>query len=69
MDKQVKCSCGGRAIAKVRDIKLKQTPATIRGVHYYECKKCGEKFSTSEQMHELDGKIKELRMEIAKARA
>ena len=69
MDKQVECFCGGKATLKVRDIKLKETPGVVKGVHYYHCAKCGDKFSTSEQMHELDAKIKVLRKEMAKVHA
>lgn len=69
MDKQIECFCGGKAFLKTRNLRLKENSMTIKDTHYYKCRKCGDNFSTSEQMHELDAKIRVLRKEMAKAHA
>ena len=64
MEKEDKCfSCGGKGVLKHEDLKLLDGKVIIKNSPYYECKKCGEKFSTSKQMYQLSDKIQEIRNE------
>ncbi len=49
--------CGEEAILKLEELKLDEGKITIKNSPYYGCKKCKEKFATSEQMKELDEQI------------
>ncbi|MDO8538263.1 MAG: AbrB/MazE/SpoVT family DNA-binding domain-containing protein [archaeon] len=56
--KEIKCHlCGGKAILKFDELKLDEGKIVIKNSPYYECQKCKEKFSTSEQMQELSEQI------------
>lgn len=56
--KEIKCHlCGGIAVLKHEDLSLDNGKILVRGSGYYKCKKCGEEFSTSEQMHELSSRL------------
>lgn len=59
MEKEkTKCHlCGGKAVLEFEELKLGEGKITIQDSPYYECKKCKEKFATSEQMKELDAQI------------
>jgi len=58
MQKTVECGfCGGIAKLKCSDMKLKQGTIVIKDIPEYKCSKCGEVFSTSEQMHIIEEKI------------
>ncbi len=58
MEKEIKCHlCNGVAVLKFEDLKLDNGRIIIKDSPYYECSKCGEKFSTSEQMHGLSNRI------------
>ena len=49
--------CGSKSKLKYEDLKLLGGKMIIKDSPYYECKKCGEEFATSEQMQELSDEI------------
>ncbi|MFH1588771.1 MAG: hypothetical protein ABIA76_05535 [Candidatus Diapherotrites archaeon] len=58
MEKEIKCHlCNGKAILKFEELKLDEGKIIIKDSPFYECIKCKEKFSTSEQMQELSNQI------------
>ncbi len=68
MEKSIKhIFCGGIAALKSKDLKIKNAKITLTNTHHYKCSKCGEEFSTSEQMHELDRKLKMEMKQMVKA--
>jgi len=52
---------------KFEDLKIKTAGITIKDTGYYKCRKCADKFSTSEQMHDIDRKLKTQLKMLAKA--
>ena len=55
---EVKCHlCGGKTEIRHHGLKHYGGKITITGSPHYKCMKCGEEFSTSEQMQELDQQI------------
>jgi len=63
----IECFCGGKADLKFEDLKIKTAGITIKDTGYYKCRKCADKFSTSEQMHDIDRKLKTQLKMLAKA--
>ncbi|MDO8647930.1 MAG: AbrB/MazE/SpoVT family DNA-binding domain-containing protein [Candidatus Diapherotrites archaeon] len=58
MEKEIKCHlCGGNSILKFEELALNEGKLIIKDSPYYKCLKCGESFSTSEQMQELSEQI------------
>lgn len=58
MEKEIKCHlCGGTAVLKLEELKLDDGKIIIKDSPYYQCQKCKESFSTSEQMNALDEQI------------
>jgi hypothetical protein len=58
MEKKIKCHlCNGTAVLKFEDLKLDEGRIIIKDSPYYECTKCKEQFSSSEQMQELSDQI------------
>lgn len=57
-EKEIKCHlCCGTALLKYEALSLDNGKITIKDSPYYKCSKCGEEFSTSEQMRELSMQI------------
>lgn len=55
---EIKCHlCNGKAELRHETLSLCKGKITIKDSPYYKCRKCGEEFSTSEQMQELSGQI------------
>jgi hypothetical protein len=63
MEKETKCFCGEQATLKHEELKLMGGKVIIKDAPYYECTKCGDKFSTNEQMFTLSEKVQQLRKE------
>jgi YgiT-type zinc finger domain-containing protein len=58
MEETITCHlCKGKAKLKYETLKLDEGRIQINNSSYYECEKCGEEFSTDEQMKELDKQI------------
>lgn len=56
--KEIKCHlCNGKAELRHEILSLGKGKITIKGSPYFKCRKCGEEFSTSEQMQELSDQI------------
>lgn len=68
MEKRVvECFCGGKADLKFEDIHLKNSEIVLKHSGFYKCRKCKEEFATSEQMYEVDRKLKAQMKLTAKA--
>ena len=58
MEKEIKCVlCKSTAGLKFEELKLDNGKITIKDSPYYKCAKCGEEFSTAEQMQELSDQL------------
>ncbi|MFH0714717.1 MAG: YgiT-type zinc finger protein [Candidatus Diapherotrites archaeon] len=58
MEKAIKCHlCGGNAVLHFEELALDGGKIVIKESPYYKCEKCGENFSTEEQMQELSDQV------------
>ena len=58
MKKTIDCHfCSGKTELKFEELSLNNGRIIVKDSPYYKCKKCGEEFSTSEQMQELSNEL------------
>ena len=56
--KEITCAfCGGKGELKFEDFPLLNGKIILKEEPHYECKKCGEKFVTGEQMRETEKRL------------